>query len=37
MPNITDLAITTALTAAENKITNISNLVNKTDYNTTKN
>ena len=37
MPNITDLAITTALTAAENKITNISNLVKKTDYNTTKN
>ena len=34
MPNITNLATTTALTAVENKIPNVSNLVKKTDYNT---
>ena len=33
MPNITILATTTALTAFETKITNVSNLVKKTDYN----
>ena len=32
--NITNLATTTALTAVENKIPNVSNLVKKTDYNT---
>ena len=32
--NITKLATTTALTAVENKIPSISNLVEKTDYNT---
>ena len=30
----TNLAATTALTAVENKIPNVSNLVKKTDYNT---
>ena len=34
IPNIISLATTTALTAVENKIHNISNLVKKTDYNT---
>ena len=33
MPNITNLATTTALTAVENKIPSVSNLVKKTDYN----
>ena len=33
MPNITKLASTTALTAVENKIANVSNLVKETDYN----
>ena len=32
--NITNLAATTALIAAENKINNVGNLVKKTDYNT---
>ena len=32
--NITDLATTADLTAVENKIPNVSNLVKKTDYNT---
>ena len=32
--NITNLASTTALTAAENKIPNVSNLVKQSDYNT---
>ena len=32
MPSITNLATTTALTAVENKIPNINNLVEKTDY-----
>ena len=31
---ITNLATNTALTAIENKIPNVSNLVKKTDYNT---
>ena len=34
IPNKTNLANTTALTAVENKITNVSNLVEKSDYNT---
>ena len=34
IPNITNLANTTALTAVENKIPNVSNLVKETDYNT---
>ena len=34
MPSITELATTSALTAAENKIPDTSNLVKKTDYNT---
>ena len=34
MSNITKSATTTAVTAVENKIPNVSNLVNKTDYNT---
>ena len=34
MGSITNLATTTALTAVENKILNVSNLVKKTDYNT---
>ena len=34
IPDITYLATTTALTAVENKIPNVSNLVKKTDYNT---
>ena len=34
MPSITNLATTTSLTAVENKIPSISNLVKKTDYNT---
>ena len=34
IPNITNLATTTALTAVENKILNVSNLVKKTDHNT---
>ena len=32
--SITNLATTTALTAVENKISNVSNLVKKTDFNT---
>ena len=32
--NITNLAATTALIAAENKINNVGNLVKKADYNT---
>ena len=32
--NIANLAATTALIAAENKINNVGNLVKKTDYNT---
>ena len=32
--SITNLATTTALTAVENKIPNVNNLVKKTDYNT---
>ena len=34
MSNINNLATTTALTAVENEIPNVSNLVKKTDYNT---
>ena len=34
IPNITNLATTTALTVVENKIPNVSNLVKNTDYNT---
>ena len=34
IPSITNLARTTALTTVENKISNISNLVKKSDYNT---
>ena len=34
IPDITNLATTTALTAVENKISNVSNLVKKTDCNT---
>ena len=34
VPKITSLANTTALTAVENKILNVSNLVKKTDNNT---
>ena len=34
IPSISGLAITTALTAVENKIPDVSNLVKKTDYNT---
>ena len=34
IPSITNLATATALTAVENKIPNVSNLVKKTDYNT---
>ena len=34
IPDITNLVTTTALTAVENKIPNVSNLVKKTDYNT---
>ena len=34
IPSITDLATTSALTAVENKIPNVNNLVKKTDYNT---
>ena len=34
IPSITNLATTTAFTAVENKIPNVSNLVKKTDYNT---
>ena len=34
IPNITNLATITALTAVENKIPNVSNLVKKADYNT---
>ena len=33
IPSISNLATTTALTAVENKIPNVSNLVKKTDYN----
>ena len=33
IPNITNLATTTALTAVENKIHSVSNLVKKFDYN----
>ena len=32
--NITNLGTTTALTVVENKMTNVSNLVKKADYNT---
>ena len=35
IPNITNLATTTALTAVENKIHSVSNLVKKFDYNAT--
>ena len=34
VPNITNLAITNAITAVENEICNISNLVKETDYKT---
>ena len=34
MPSITVLATNSALTAVENKIPNVSNLVTKADYNT---
>ena len=34
MPSITGLATTSALTAVENKIPDVSSLVKKTDYNT---
>ena len=34
IPNITNLAITNGLTAVENKTPNVSNLVEKADYNT---
>ena len=34
IPNITNLATTTALPVAENKIPNVSNLVEKSGYNT---
>ena len=34
IPSITNLAATTALTAVENKIANVSNLVKRTDYKT---
>ena len=34
LPSITGLATTSSLTALENKIPSISNLVKKTDYNT---
>ena len=34
IPSITGLATSSALTAVENKIPNVSNLVKKTDYNT---
>ena len=34
IPDITNLATTTALTAVENKIPNVSNLVKKIDYDT---
>ena len=33
IPSITNLATTTALTALENKVPNVSNLVKKTNYN----
>ena len=33
-PNIANLAATSALTAVENKLPSVSNLVKKTDYNT---
>ena len=35
MPNITGLAANSALTAVENKISDASGLIKKTDYNTT--
>ena len=35
VPNITNLATTTSLTAVENEIPNVSNLVETLDYNTT--
>ena len=34
IPNITNVVTNTALTAVENKITTVSNLVKKTNYNT---
>ena len=34
MPDVSNLATKTALTAGQNKIPNVSNLVKKTDYNT---
>ena len=34
IPDITKLATTTALTAVENKIPNVSNIIKKTDFNT---
>ena len=34
IPNITNLATSTSLTAVENRIPNVSNLVKKSDYNT---
>ena len=33
IPNITNLATTSAFTAVENKTPNVSNIVKKTDYN----
>ena len=33
IPDITNLATTTALTTVENKMSDVSNLVNKNDYN----
>ena len=33
MPNITNLAATTTLSAVDNEITNVSNLVKKIDFN----
>ena len=34
IPDVTNLATKTALTTVENKISSVSNLVKKTDYNT---
>ena len=34
LPNISDLATTSALTAVKNEIPSVSNLLKKTDYNT---
>ena len=35
IPDITNLTTTTSLTAAENELPSVSNLVKKTEYNTT--